>query len=290
MTMNEQNTSVIPFAFDDALVRALWVENDPWFVLVDVCRVLGIANSRDAASRLDDDEKADVGITDTSSNGVEQGRSVTVVSESGLYALIFRSRKPEAKRFRKWVTSEVIPSLRKTGRYAMPGASDDPAPSSGWNAACWDRSEMTAMVSMVRECRSLWGKAAARQLWQSLPLPPAGAVPGAEGGEALEVVWWRERLKAGEQIPGLGEWASEVPTAAMAQAFFNAYGHERYQDVVHAAPLVGRVLREMVPGLERQRASRRGRWADGRRRVWVYRFPGLAACRAMMGMGGLGDE
>jgi prophage antirepressor-like protein len=179
MTMNQQNTPVIPFAFDDALVRALWVENDPWFVLVDVCRVLGIANSRDAASRLDDDEKGCVGNPDAPLVGGNP--TLNIVSESGLYALIFRSRKPEAVRFRKWVTSEVIPSLRKTGRYAMPGASDDPAPGTGWNAACWDRSEITALVSMVRECRSLWGKSAAQRLWQSLPLPQA-VTPGQAAG------------------------------------------------------------------------------------------------------------
>lgn len=112
------NQALTPYVFEDELVRVHQDENgDPWFVAKDVCRVLGIANSNDAVSRLDEDEKAGVGITDLSSNGVEQKRSFAIVSESGLYALVFRSNKPEAKAFRKWVTSEVLPSIRKTGRY-----------------------------------------------------------------------------------------------------------------------------------------------------------------------------
>lgn len=117
------NQNLTPYVFEDELVRVHQDENgDPWFVAKDVCRVLGIANSKDAVSRLDDDERAGVGITDLSSNGVEQKRTFTVVSESGLYSLVFRSNKPEAKAFRKWVTSEILPALRKTGRYEVPPA------------------------------------------------------------------------------------------------------------------------------------------------------------------------
>lgn len=92
---------------------------EPWFVLVDVCRALEIANPSDAATRLDEDEKAALGITEVSSNGVEQRREVTAINESGLYSLILTSRKPAAKRFKKWVTSEVLPTIRKTGTYSL---------------------------------------------------------------------------------------------------------------------------------------------------------------------------
>lgn len=88
-----------------------------WFVAKDVCDVLELVNSRKAVSDLDGDEKADVTISDTSSNGTVQRRSMKIISESGLYALIFKSRKPEAKKFRKWVTSEVLPQIRRTGAY-----------------------------------------------------------------------------------------------------------------------------------------------------------------------------
>lgn len=102
------------FSFDDEPVRVMDREGQPWFVAVDVCRVLGIANSRDAVSDLDDDEKG-VAITDT----LGGAQKAQVISESGLYALIFKSRKPNARVFRKWVTAEVLPALRQTGRYEV---------------------------------------------------------------------------------------------------------------------------------------------------------------------------
>lgn len=91
------------------------VDGEPWFYSVDICRALDIANSRDAVSKLDDD---DVGKTD----GVDSlgKRAVfTVVNESGLYNLVFQSRKPEAKKFKRWITREVIPQLRKAGVYSF---------------------------------------------------------------------------------------------------------------------------------------------------------------------------
>lgn len=104
--------SVIPFDFDGNAVRAIMQDDEPWFVAKDVCSCLDISNHNDALSRLDEDEKG-VGNTDTL-GGRQQ---VLIVSESGLYSLIFRSRKEEARRFRKWVTAEVLPSLRKHGCY-----------------------------------------------------------------------------------------------------------------------------------------------------------------------------
>ena len=92
-------------------------DNAPWFVAKDVCDALQIINITDTMNRLDDDEK----LTSVVSNS-GQGRQMWLVNESGLYNLIFQSRKPEAKAFRKWVTSEVLPSIRKTGGYGMASA------------------------------------------------------------------------------------------------------------------------------------------------------------------------
>ena len=104
-------------------IRAQVINGEPWFVAKDVCQALLIKNSRDAVSGLDDDEISDVGLTDTrSKGGSTQRRTFTVVNESGLYGLIMQSRKPEAKPFRKWVTKEVLPTLRKTGIYALKGS------------------------------------------------------------------------------------------------------------------------------------------------------------------------
>ena len=97
---------------DFGKVRIVTVDNLPWFVAADVCRALDIANSRDAVKRLDDDERGVVS-TDTL-GGIQE---MTVVNESGLYSLVLGSRKPEAKQFKRWITHDVIPTIRKTGGY-----------------------------------------------------------------------------------------------------------------------------------------------------------------------------
>ena len=118
-------SNITPFAFGDNLVRSMTDENgNPWFVAKDVCRVLCIENNRDAISTLDEDEKITVANPDGNPRAGIPHQYV-LISESGLYALVFRSRKPEAKVFSKWVRSEVLPTLRKTGSYIMPGAGKD---------------------------------------------------------------------------------------------------------------------------------------------------------------------
>ncbi len=94
-------------------VRTLNIENEPWFVAADVCKALDIINSRDAVARLDDDEKNTVVLTD----GIPGNPNKTVVNEPGLYTLVLGSRKPEAKAFKRWITHDVIPSIRKNGGY-----------------------------------------------------------------------------------------------------------------------------------------------------------------------------
>jgi prophage antirepressor-like protein len=102
----------VQFTFRDHAVRTVTVNGDPWFVSADVCQVLGIRNSRDALARLDADEK---GVTTMNTNRGPQ--QLSTVNECGLYHLIFHSRKPEARAFRRWVTQEVLPAIRRTGRY-----------------------------------------------------------------------------------------------------------------------------------------------------------------------------
>lgn len=95
-------------------VRIILQDNEPWFVAKDVCECLEINNSRQALSRLDADEKADVILNDGSQN-----RNMNTVNEYGLYSLVLSSRKPEAKEFKRWITHDVLPSLRKYGTYSM---------------------------------------------------------------------------------------------------------------------------------------------------------------------------
>lgn len=102
-------------------VRALSIDGEPWFVAKDVCDALAIKNNRDAIARLDDDEKG-VALTDTP--GGEQ--RVQTVNEPGLYTLVLSSRKPEAHAFKRWITHDVIPAIRRTGGYMVSVANETP--------------------------------------------------------------------------------------------------------------------------------------------------------------------
>lgn len=123
---NEMQVTSLQRFFEEnsnVCIRAQVINGEPWFVAKDVCQALSLKNSRQAVAGLDNDEISDVILNDTrSKNGATQRRTVTIVNESGLYGLIIQSRKPEAKPFRKWVTKEVLPTLRKTGIYAAQGS------------------------------------------------------------------------------------------------------------------------------------------------------------------------
>lgn len=97
---------------DFGKIRALEINDDPWFVAVDIAKALEYRSAYDMTRILDEDEK---GTQIVRTHGGEQ--NAIVINESGLYSAILRSRKPEAKRFKKWITSEVIPSIRKYGAY-----------------------------------------------------------------------------------------------------------------------------------------------------------------------------
>ncbi len=107
------------FDYGGTRVRTVLIDGFVWFVAADVCAVLGHTNSRMALKRLGADEK---GVTNVHTLGGPQ--AVSVISESGLYLLVMTSRKPAAQGFRKWVTGEVLPALRRTGRYEVPTAMD----------------------------------------------------------------------------------------------------------------------------------------------------------------------
>ena len=98
-------------------VRVIERDGDPWFIAMDVCRALDIANTSDALMRLDDDEKMTIDLTDSHSRQRGGAQSLKIINEPGLYALALSSRKPEAKAFKRWITHEVIPSIRKNGAY-----------------------------------------------------------------------------------------------------------------------------------------------------------------------------
>ncbi len=109
------------FNYEGQEVRTVMVNDTPWWVLADVCRVLELSNPTAIAKRLDEDEKQRLDFNPKSDLGLGHN-GATIINESGLYNVILRSDKPEAKPFRKWVTSEVLPSIRKTGTYSTKSA------------------------------------------------------------------------------------------------------------------------------------------------------------------------
>lgn len=105
------------FNFENNQVRTLLINDEPWFIGKDVAEILGYSNPRDALSKhVDSEDKNSVAIHD----GNKGNPNLTIINESGVYALVFSSKLQSAKKFKHWVTSEVLPTLRKTGSYATP--------------------------------------------------------------------------------------------------------------------------------------------------------------------------
>lgn len=158
---------IIPFDFEEQAVRVVMRNDEPWFVAADVCRVLEHTNATVAISRLEEDERDVIEPmtlnTTEGQSGRGGARALNIISESGLYALVFTSRKPEAKRFRKWITAEVLPAIRRTGRFEM-AAPTGSAIADAFTPRDW--------LAMVREARILGGLTAGRRMWEQSPLPP----------------------------------------------------------------------------------------------------------------------
>lgn len=115
---------ITPFNFGAHAVRVITRNGQPWFVASDICQALGYSNTSKAiGDHLDADERSNELVPRTPNDSL--GVPTNLINESGLYALVLRSRKPEARKFAKWVTSEVLPSIRQTGRYGQPTYSPD---------------------------------------------------------------------------------------------------------------------------------------------------------------------
>mgnify|MGYP000845208726 FL=1 len=167
-------TAVQTFDFDENPVRVIEKDGEPWFVAADVCRVLELTNPTVALESLDDDERAKFNLGRCYNGG---GGETNIISESGLYILILRCRDAIKKgtvpyRFRKWVTGEVLPSIRKTGRYELP-ADDGEDDGADRTDVLPDRST-SQWLKMIRETRLLYGRNAAREMWTRSPLPKIG--------------------------------------------------------------------------------------------------------------------
>ena len=106
------------FSYEGSEIRTVQLSGEPWWVLKDICNVLELSNPSVIADRLDEDEKAKV--EPKQYLGSRSNEPATVISESGLYNVILLSRKPEAKKFKRWITHEVLPTIRKHGAYVTP--------------------------------------------------------------------------------------------------------------------------------------------------------------------------
>ena len=142
-TSSEQTfQGLIAKQFQGQRVRIVTADGQPFFVAKDVCDILELTNSRKACEALEDDEKNTV----TLSDGIRGNPNVTGITESGLYALIFKSRKPVAREFRKWVTSEVLPEIRQTGSYSA-----QPALPAGFAEMMENQRQLIAHVGRMTE-------------------------------------------------------------------------------------------------------------------------------------------
>lgn len=165
---------IVPWLFEGShLVRTVEIAGEPWWVTADVCASIEIKNARDAAERLDDDEK---GVAEIDTPGGRQ--ALNIVSEPGLYKLVGRSNKPAAKRFDRWVRHDVLPAIRKTGRYEAPGSTTaEPLLHRGFDE--WTPAELNAKVGTVTEYRMSVGPQAGQWAMQRLgfPMPLAHLIP-----------------------------------------------------------------------------------------------------------------
>lgn len=147
-------------------IRIIDLNGELWFVATDVASALDYRNAPDMTRSLDEDETATHNLRIRSGNGVEQDRPMTIINESGLYSAILKSRKPEAKIFKKWVTSEVLPSIRKTGGYhtaqTPPIRSEKPQ--------YLDHKDMQNIRDLVWQCSRVFGNndAVTRAVWHAI--------------------------------------------------------------------------------------------------------------------------
>ena len=175
------------FQFEGREVRTIMQDGEPWFVLADVCKVLEIGNTTMAKRRIDD---ADKGVNTIETPGGKQ--QVGVVNESGLYDVILDSRKPQAKAFRRWVTSEVLPSIRKHGAYMTPAKIEE---------ALLNPDTLIQLATTLKEERQKRIEAEAMR---------AAAIEGKERAEAraLELAPKAQKFERFVNSEGLADWTT----------------------------------------------------------------------------------
>jgi hypothetical protein len=182
------------FSFEGAEIRTVLIEDEPWWVATDLTAILALSNPRTSLALLDDDEK---GVHSVDTLGGPQ--QMTVVSESGLYSLILRSRKALAKQFRRWVTHEVLPTIRRTGRYEEPTRAAPP------ELTAADAGALERRLRTLGAARRAGVLTAGEVRTQGLALlAPYGLAPSAatldEQHDAEAVEWIHRSVPAGGEV------------------------------------------------------------------------------------------
>lgn len=271
-------TAMIPFLFEDEqLVRSVLRAGEPWFVLADVCRVLEIGNPSDAARRLDDDERTTADTLDII-EGIggcaadRRAQSYTLINESGLYTLILRSHGATTPgtvqhRFRKWVTAEVLPTIRKTGGY---GAARDARILPALNRHAlelMDRLKRETNPAIRRSIHEMLTAACQRVGIATPPLDAIGAdaVPPPTAPEILAGFWtWLGALEdAGIRVN------HATDPALIALNLPELAGHARRTGGMAIDTALRRALR-LDPRFVAQKAARSA-IHGGTVKVWVFR-------------------
>lgn len=209
------------FNFRSTEVRTVTIDGEPWFVLSDVVDVLGFSRSRDAARMLDDDEK---GAHIVRTPGGDQ--EAIVISESGVYTLALRSRKPEAKPFRKWVTSEVLPTIRKTGQYVAQPYAHNPGDTLSLDQADTLRKLLTDAAKQRHPGDGKQQGAFLMRGWSKLKAHFKRGyreIPQAEFAEAVSLVA-RHIAEQGELIEEATQPAADMVSKAHAMRCFDLAG------------------------------------------------------------------
>lgn len=164
------SSALTPYLFENEhLVRTVERNGEAWFVAADICRILGLKNTSDSILKLDDDEKALA-----TTEGFGRGSGANIVTEAGVYRLVFTSRKPIAQRFKRWLAHEVIPSIRRTGSYSAPDTTAALSASEAQPFPNWPMDEMRTKLKCVDGYRLLYGIMAAQWVSPQLgfPSPP----------------------------------------------------------------------------------------------------------------------
>jgi len=226
------------FDFDGQSVRVGGTPDEPWFIASDVCRVLDLENVSKAVDRLDEDEKRD---DLTTSDSIGRTQLVLAVNESGLYSLIFTSRKQESKRFKKWVTSEVLPSIRKSGSYSALKITPDHIAAHGFQQFEFlpfqEKSPIAASIFLDWQGIQQRAINGAREVQVIAPQPVEFALPSEAMQEALNGAFLNLN-RSGLAMNKLFHFLDRIPT-------MKSMGSEAIDELAEALTEAGRTIEDL---------------------------------------------